>query len=152
MTLEILPMSPQDIDEVLRIECQVNTWPWSRANFSDSLASGYLCCVCRQHGEMIGYFVTMMIVDEAHLLTISVARNHQGKGFGARLLHEAMEKARQARAQTLLLEVRPSNEKALSLYQHFGFSRIGVRRDYYPAKDGREDALVMRRTLEVVLA
>ena len=72
-SIEILPMSLKDIDEILRIEYQVYAWPWSRANFSDSLASGYSCQVCRLAGELIGYSVLMMIVDEAHLLTIGVA-------------------------------------------------------------------------------
>ncbi len=151
-SIEILPMSLQDIDEILRIEYQVYAWPWSRANFSDSLASGYSCQVCRLAGELIGYSVLMMIVDEAHLLTIGVAPVHQGKGFGARLLRQAMLGAAQAGARTLLLEVRPSNEKALALYRHYGFRQIGVRRGYYPAEGGREDALVMTHELGEIKA
>ena len=151
-SIEIVPMSLQDIDEVLRIEYQAFAWPWSRVNFSDSLASGYSCWVCRVAGELVGYFVLMMIVDEAHLLTISVAQAYQGKGFGARLLRQAMLGAAQAGARTLLLEVRPSNEKALALYRHFGFRQIGVRRGYYPAEGGREDALVMTHELGEVKA
>jgi ribosomal-protein-alanine N-acetyltransferase len=84
---------------------------------------------------------------------LAVAEKFQGAGLGARLLHNAMGLARQAGMDSLLLEVRPSNARALGLYQHFGFQRIGIRRAYYPASSGaREDALVMRRTLEEVLA
>ena len=151
-SIEILPMSLKDIDEILRIEYQVYAWPWSRANFSDSLASGYSRQVCRLAGELIGYSVLMMIVDEAHLLTIGVAPAHHGKGFGARLLRQAMLGAAQAGARTLLLEVRPSNEKALALYRHYGFRQIGVRRGYYPAEGGREDALVMTHELGEIKA
>ena len=141
--VEMFPMTMQDLDEILRIEYRVYPYPWSRANFADSMNSGYSCWVCRVAGELVGYFVLMMLVDEAHLLTIGVARAHQGKGFGARLLQQAMAGAAQSGARTLLLEVRPSNERALALYRHFGFRQIGVRRDYYPAEGGREDALVM---------
>ena len=151
-TMDILPMSLADLDEVLRIEYQIFTWPWSRANFSDSQTSGYPCQVCRINGELIGYFVLMVALDEAHLLTIGVAKAHQGKGLGARLLRQAMTTAMQAGARTLLLEVRPSNTSALALYRHYGFQQIGLRRGYYPAATGREDALVMSHELEEVRA
>ena len=151
-SIEILPMSLQDIDEILRIEYQVYAWPWSRANFSDSLASGYSCQVGRLAGGRIGYSVRVMIVDEAHLLPIGVAPAHRGRGFGARRLRQAMLGAAQAGARTLLLEVRPSNEKALALYRHYGFRQIGVRRGYYPVEGGREDALVMTHELGEIKA
>lgn len=144
---EMLPMSARDVDDVLRIEYSVDSHPWSRANFTDSMGSGYSCWVCRAGGELIGYFVLMPAVDEAHLLKISVAGARQGAGFGARLLRHAMEAARRGGAERLLLEVRPSNERALSLYRHFGFRQIGVRRGYYPAAAGREDALVLTHAL-----
>lgn len=146
--VELLPMSERDLDEVLRIEYRVYSHPWSRANFTDSIHSGYGCWVCRIGAELVGYFVLMQAVDEAHLLNIAVAEKRQGVGFGARLLRHAMDAARSAGASTLLLEVRPSNEGALSLYRHFGFRQIGVRRGYYPAQGGREDALVLTHALE----
>jgi ribosomal-protein-alanine N-acetyltransferase len=145
--VEMLPMTARDIDEVLRIEYRAYSHPWSRANFADSIGSGYSCWVCRVGGELVGYFVLMLAVDEAHLLNISVAEKRQGLGFGARLLRHAMDAARRGGAGTLLLEVRPSNERALVLYRHFGFRQIGVRRGYYPAAIGREDALVLTRGL-----
>ena len=94
----------------------------------------------------------MMAVDDAHLLNISVSEKRQGLGFGARLLRHAMSVACHAGASTLLLEVRPSNVKAVELYRHFGFAQIGVRRGYYPADSGREDALVMTHPLVEVSA
>jgi ribosomal-protein-alanine N-acetyltransferase len=148
----MLPMSERDIDDVLRIENRVCSHPWSRTNFTDSLGSGHSCWVCRASGELAGYFVLMRIIDEAHLLNLGVALERQGQGFGARLLRHAMDAARHGGAVTLLLEVRPSNERALALYRHFGFRQIGVRRDYYPASGGREDALVFTRALEEAFA
>lgn len=146
-SVEIYPMTLQDIDDVLHIEYPLYSHPWSRANFADSISSGYLCRVCRINGELTGYFVVMMALDEAHLLNISVSEKHQGVGLGARLLRAAMHSALKAGGRTLLLEVRVSNAKALALYRHYGFEQIGVRRGYYPAASGREDALVLRREL-----
>lgn len=145
--IEILPMNLHDLDEVLAIEYRVYPFPWSRGNFADSMTSGYSCWVCRVGGELVGYFVLMLAVDDAHLLNISVAEKRQGMGFGARLLRQAMIAGRQGGATTLLLEVRPSNTQALDLYRHFGFQQIGVRRAYYPADKGREDALVLTHLL-----
>ena len=150
--IEMLPMRTADLDEVLSIEESVNSFPWARGNFTDSLSSGYSCWVCRVDGELVGYFVLMLAVDEAHLLTISVAGKRQNLGFGARLLRHAMQLARERGASVMLLEVRPSNAKAVTLYRHFGFKQIGVRRAYYPAVDGREDALVLTHPLMEVAA
>ncbi|MDR1934420.1 MAG: ribosomal protein S18-alanine N-acetyltransferase [Candidatus Accumulibacter sp.] len=150
--VEMLPMSAWDLDDIGRIELQVYSHPWSRANFTDSIGSGYSGWVCRVGGELVGYFVLMLAVDEAHLLNLSVAEKRQGFGFGARLLRHAMDVARRGGAGTLLLEVRPSNERALALYRHFGFRQVGVRRAYYPADIGREDALVLTRALGEISA
>lgn len=150
--VEMLPMNVHDLDEVLAIEYRVYPFPWSRGNFADSMTSGYSCWVCRVGGELVGYLVLMLAVDDAHLLNISVSEKRQGMGFGARLLRQAMISGRLGGATTLLLEVRPSNEKALELYRHFGFQQIGVRRGYYPAEKGREDALVLTHSLVEVSA
>lgn len=150
--IEMLPMNARDLDEIVAIEDAVYPFPWTRGNFSDSLSAGYSTWVCRVGGELVGYAVVMMAVDEAHLLNISVDKRRQGMGFGARLLRHAMSVARTLGARSLLLEVRPSNEQALELYRHFGFVRIGVRKGYYPAHEGREDALVLVHTLSEVQA
>jgi ribosomal-protein-alanine N-acetyltransferase len=150
--VEMLPMNLHDLDEVLAIEYHIYPFPWSRGNFADSISTGYRCSVCRVGGELVGYLVLMLAVDEAHLLNIGVAEKRQGLGYGARLLRQAMMGGRQGGATTLLLEVRPSNQKALALYRHFGFQQIGVRRGYYPAEKGREDALVLTHPLLEVTA
>lgn len=150
--VEMLPMGLADLDEVFRIESRVFPFPWTRGNFVDAIAAGYSAWVCRIDPELVGYFVLMMALDEAHLLNISVAEKRQGLGFGARLLGQAMLVARRAGATSMLLEVRPSNEQALALYRHFGFQQIGLRRGYYPAANGCEDALVLRHALAGVSA
>ncbi len=141
--VEMLPMSQTDIDEILAIEKSIYPFPWTRGNFADSIVSGYGVWGYRLAGELVGYFVLMLAVDEGHLLNLGVAEKRQGMGFGARLLDHALLAAQQAGATSLLLEVRPSNDRALALYRHYGFQQIGVRRDYYPLAKGREDALVM---------
>ncbi|MCP5268984.1 MAG: ribosomal protein S18-alanine N-acetyltransferase [Zoogloeaceae bacterium] len=150
--VEMLPMNLNDLDEIVAIENAAYPFPWTRGNFSDSLVAGYSAWVCRVGGELIGYVVVMMALDEAHLLNISVKQNRQRMGFGARLLRHAMDMAKRLGARQLLLEVRPSNEHALALYKHFGFVRIGLRKAYYPAENGREDALVYTRSLTEVSA
>ena len=150
--VEMLPMNAHDLDEVLAIEEAVFAFPWTRGNFADSLSAGYSAWVCRIGGELVGYAVMMLVMDEAHLLTIGVAARRQGMGFGARLLRHVMRSARGMGATTLYLEVRPSNAQALDLYQHFGFVRVGVRKGYYPGVAGREDALVLTRALTEVAA
>ena len=150
--LDFLAMSPRDLDEVVAIESSIYPFPWSRGNFADSMKARYSCWVCRLGVELIGYSVTMLAVDEAHLLNIGVAAARQGRGHGARLLRHAMHDAKMVGANTLLLEVRPSNEKAITLYRHFGFVQIGLRKGYYPAEGGREDALVFRCAFDEVLA
>jgi ribosomal-protein-alanine N-acetyltransferase len=127
---------------VLAIESAIYTHPWTRGNFNDSLRAGYDCRVWRVGGELVGYFILMAAAGEAHLLNLSIAARHQRSGHGRALLREAVDLARRRAARSIFLEVRPSNLAAQSLYTRFGFRRIAVRRGYYPAHSGREDALV----------
>lgn len=147
--LAYAPMTEADIDEVLALEVSVYPHPWSRANFSDSLASGYQAWLLRDEFEMlVGYFLLMPIVDEAHLLNVAVDAGYQGQGIGLYLLEKATACARGLLMESLLLEVRPSNERALAIYERYGFTKIGRRKAYYPARDQtREDAIVMRLVL-----
>jgi len=139
------PMTTADLDDVASVEQQIYPFPWTRGNFADSLNAGYSAWVLRDAiGVLQAYAIMMLAVDEAHLLNLSVARDAQRRGLGWRTLEWIAEVARGHGAHTLLLEVRPSNPAALRLYQRYGFERVGLRRGYYPSRDGREDALVMR--------
>jgi ribosomal-protein-alanine N-acetyltransferase len=140
-------MGEDDLDEVLAIENVIYTHPWTRGNFSDSLRAAYDCRTWRLAGELVGYFVLIAAAGEAHLLNLSIAARYQRRGQGSALLREALELARRRGAASVFLEVRPSNAAAQSLYTRFGFRRIAVRRGYYPAHFGREDALVYTREL-----
>lgn len=136
-------MVESDLDEVAGVESAVYSHPWTRANFSDSLRAGYQCFTCRVGGALAGYFVLLLAAGEAHLLNLSVAADWQRRGHGTALLGETIELARHCGAKRLFLEVRPSNLAAHGLYSRFGFRQLAVRRDYYPAHGGREDALVL---------
>jgi ribosomal-protein-alanine N-acetyltransferase len=140
---QLVAMREQDLDEVMAIERAIYTHPWTRGNFGDSLRAGYECRVLRIGAVLTGYFVLMVGAGEAHLLNLSIAAARQRVGHGSRLLGEAMTLARQRGARSLFLEVRPSNRGAQALYTRFGFRKAGVRRAYYPAYTGREDALVL---------
>ncbi|MHB9101120.1 MAG: ribosomal protein S18-alanine N-acetyltransferase [Sulfuricella sp.] len=98
-------------------------------------------------GFVIGYSVMMVAVGEAHLLNLGIAPDWQGRGLGRRFLHQLINLARDYHAETLLLEVRPSNLAARRLYLSTGFSEIAVRKKYYPAEEGREDAVLMELPL-----
>jgi ribosomal-protein-alanine N-acetyltransferase len=147
LVAEFFPMNERDLDQVAALEASLQLFSWSRGNFADSLSAGHGAWVCRLGGELIGFSVVMLVIDEAHLLNIGVAGRFQGRGYGARLLRNAMLRARQGGARKLFLEVRPSNERAVELYRHFGFRQIGLRKGYYPATLGREDALIFDKEL-----
>jgi ribosomal-protein-alanine N-acetyltransferase len=144
---EFFPMNERDLDAVAALESSIQAFPWSRGNFADSFQAGHSVWVCRLGGDLIGFSVIMRVLDEAHLLNLGVCRRYQGQGYGARLLRHVMLNAKQHGANKLFLEVRPSNERAVELYRHFGFQQIGLRRGYYPAEVGREDGLVFDKEL-----
>lgn len=137
------PMAESDLDTVIRIERQIYPFPWSRGNFSDSLQSGYDCWVCQNGLDIIGYAVVMPGYREAHLLNIGIAKAWQGRGIGGQVLGFLIEQARRADAEAIYLEVRVSNMPARRLYEKAGFNELHVRRNYYVALGGREDAIVM---------
>ena len=143
-------MTVADLAEVSTVEAQAYEFPWTRGNFIDSLAAGYLARLLRGiDGRLLGYFIAMKGVDEMHLLNLTVTPAHQGCGHARRLLDELVALCRAQRADRLWLEVRQSNARARALYLHYGFRHIGVRRGYYPALHGkREDASVMSLEVE----
>ena len=140
-------MRKADLDAVMAIEPTIYSHPWTRGNFTDSLKSGYLCLVYESGGEMIGYAVMMMVLDEAHLLNVSIAKLQQGQGLGRKLLEDLVAVAQREKASTMFLEVRLSNKAAMDLYESMGFNEFSLRKGYYPAENGREDAVLMGLTL-----
>lgn len=153
MSLE--PMELSDLDAVMQIEARSYSHPWTRGNFEDSLNAGYtLMCAWREavlgsaQPELLGYYVTMPVMDEVHLLNITVSPDHWRQGLGRWMLSEVHAQAERSAASSVWLEVRPSNAAALAMYQRHGFALVGRRRDYYPlTQDKREDALLLKLLL-----
>jgi ribosomal-protein-alanine N-acetyltransferase len=146
-------MQMDDLDSIMQIEPTIYSHPWTRGNFRDSLNSGYSAWVLEditlgKTSEMIGYALMMRVLDEAHLLNLSIAKPQQKRGLGRYLLERMIAIAKNHKATNMFLEVRPSNISAISLYENMGFCEISVRRGYYPAdpkisETGREDAVLM---------
>lgn len=145
-------MTTADLDRVSAIERRAYSFPWTRGNFVDSLAAGYLAEVLLDDNgvDIVGYFVALIGVDEMHLLNLTVALPWQGQGRGQVLLDCLQQRCRELRLANLWLEVRASNQRARQLYLRRGFAEVGLRRGYYPAGFGtREDAVLMSLAIPV---
>ena len=136
-------MRETDLDDVISIEEAVYPFPWTRGIFSDCINIGYLCLVLEINEKVVAYSVMSVAAGESHLLTIVVAKDEQGKGYGNKMLNEAIRLAAYDNASTMYLEVRTSNKTAIKLYHKRGFNELGIRSNYYPAEQGREDALIL---------
>lgn len=139
----IRAMRQADLAAVATIERETYDFPWSEGIFRDCLLAGYTSVVLERSGEIVGYGIMSVAAGEAHLLNICVARSLRRRGIGRMLLRYLMRRARTFRAKRMFLEVRPSNESAISLYHQEGFEKLGVREGYYKARDGNEDAVVL---------
>lgn len=132
-----------DLNAVMAIEVRGYPYPWTRGIFLDCLRAGYPGLAMERDGLLVGYGVLSLAADEAHVLNICIDPMVQSRGLGRQLLRALVRLAADRGAQRVFLEVRPSNTPALALYHSEGFNEIGRRPRYYPAAQGREDALVM---------
>ncbi|WP_296182272.1 ribosomal protein S18-alanine N-acetyltransferase [Pseudomonas sp. UBA1879] len=139
-------MTEADLEAVLKIEYAAFSHPWTRGIFLDGLKS-YEIWLMFEGNQQVGHGVINVIIDEAHLLNITVKPESQGRGLGLLLLDKLMKRAYELNGRECFLELRASNQSAYRLYERYGFNEVGRRRDYYPAVGGREDALVMACTL-----
>ena len=144
----IRPMMEIDLPEVAAVEQSSYAFPWSENIFRDCLRVGYTCRALDLAGQIIGYGIMSVGAGEAHILNVCVRDSFRNLGFGRRLLEHLLERATAAGVGEAFLEVRPSNLAAIRLYQRLGFEQIGIRRGYYQAPDGREDAIVLKRDLK----
>lgn len=147
VALSMRPMREADLDPVMEIERRAYPFPWTPGIFRDCLQAGYPSWVLLQRDRIIGYGVVSIAADEAHVLNVCVEPEAQGRGHGRQLVRALVRIARGHGARRLFLEVRPSNPHAIALYHDEGFNEIGRRPRYYPARDGREDAIVMAMEL-----
>lgn len=144
--LRMRTMTHADLPSVLAIEAQNYEFPWSEDTFTDCFQAQYHCHVCEELDKVLGYCILAVGAGEAHILNISVDPGAQKQGVGKKMLNYLIESAK-GRAETIFLEVRPSNTVALALYKKTGFNEIGLRKGYYPAAEGREDALMLAMEL-----
>ena len=144
---KIRPMTDEDVDAVMQVELEAYPFPWTAGIFHDCLRVGYCCWVSTLNEQIIGYGVMSVAAGEAHVLNVCVKPNMQGQGLGRRMMERLMTLAREHGAEELFLEVRVSNVPALKLYETLGFNQIGLRKAYYPAGNGKEDAILLAYTL-----
>lgn len=137
------PMRVEDLPAVIAVETRAYEFPWTLPIFRDCLAAGHECWLLARGAELVGYGVLSVAAGEAHVLNVCVAPEAQGQGLGRRLMARLLDLARWHRAERVFLEVRPSNPRAIALYDALGFNEIGRRPNYYPARKGREDGIVM---------
>lgn len=137
------PMREDDLVAVHALEVRAYEYPWTMGIFRDCLRADYPAWVLQADERIVGYFLLSLAAGEAHVLNVCIAPELQGQGHGRALLHALLQVARMRRAERVFLEVRPSNTGAIQLYDSEGFNEIGRRPRYYPARNGREDALVM---------
>ena len=144
-SLSFRRMTLADIKQVMTIERAVYEFPWTERIFGDCIRVGYQCWMASVKQRIVGHAVISVTAGESHILNLSIGREHQRQGFGRQFIEFLVDEARAQDAQTMLLEVRPSNTAAISCYNSAGFNEIGSRKDYYPAANGREDALLFAR-------
>lgn len=149
LTTQLLrPMAIEDLSELMKGEFAAYPYPWTRRNFEDCLTNeSYSCMVFEKNQQLLGHVVISTVLKEAHILNICLYPDYQNKGWGRKLLLETEQIARNQGAETCFLEVRPSNLSAVHLYHSESYNEIGLRKKYYPSDHGREDAIVMAKTL-----
>lgn len=144
---QLRPMRNLDLEKILTIEQRIYDFPWTKIMFEDCLQVGYCCWVCAAQDNLHGYGIMMVGAGECHILNLSVVPEFQRQGIGRYLLTHLLHLGRRHHADIAFLEVRISNTIALHLYQAMGFNEIGIRRAYYPAHSGREDAIMLARSI-----
>jgi ribosomal-protein-alanine N-acetyltransferase len=140
-------MTGDDIPRVMQIEKTGHAFPWTEGIFNDCIRVGYRCVVLEENGSIIAYGVMSVAAGEAHVFNVAVDIKRRNEGLGRKVMEKMMDDARTLNANSIFLEVRPSNVAAVGLYESLGFNQIGHRKDYYPHPDGREDALIFAMDL-----
>nr|WP_308808016.1 ribosomal protein S18-alanine N-acetyltransferase [Providencia sp. PROV266] len=140
-------LKQSDLATAFLIEKLSHDFPWSERVFYGNQGEKYHNIKISVDNQIVGFAITQCILDEATLFNIAIHPDYQGKGYGRVLMEHLIDDLSSKNVLTLWLEVRESNAAALHLYDKLGFHQVTVRKDYYPAKEGREDALILALTL-----
>ena len=141
--MKIERVEPEDIKDVLEIENNSFKDPWSRFAFESELVNNdsiFLKAI--EYNKIIGYIIVRKLIDEFHIMNVAIAPEYRKKGFAQKLIDHILQNL--SSGKLLLLEVRKSNQAAISLYQKNGFTILHTRKAYY--SDG-EDAIVMTKDI-----
>jgi ribosomal-protein-alanine N-acetyltransferase len=141
------PMTGHDLEAVLKVEKVAYEFPWTTPIFRDCLRVGCHCFVYESPQGIIGHGIMSIAMGECHILNICIHPDYQQRGLGTDMVRSMLDTARRKKARVALLEVRISNAAAYRLYAKLGFDEIGLRKNYYPAHLGREDAIILARDL-----
>ena len=141
-------LEEKDIDRVVAIEEESNPVPWTIKNFKDCIEKGYYSLVLKEDKKVIGFAILSVSTEESHLLNIGLTSLKRGRGLGRELLEKMIMAAEVMGSKKIFLEVRISNVIAIDLYKASGFKEVGLRKKYYRLKEGREDAILMSKTLK----
>jgi len=141
-------LEEKDIDKVLAIEEESNPVPWTIKNFKDCIEKGYYSLVLKENNKVIGFAILSVSTEESHLLNIGLTSLKRGRGLGRELLEKMIMAAEVMGSKKIFLEVRISNVIAIDLYKGSGFKEVGLRKEYYRLKEGREDAILMSKSLK----
>lgn len=145
--MQIRTATSADIPAMLATEQAATAYPWAESSFRSSFSERYFNAVAMVNEQIAGFYIGELVAGEASLFDIAVHPAQQGKGIGKALLSHFLDEAERRQATDCWLEVRASNQKAIALYQQLGFHQVGVRPAYYPARVGKEDAILMAMSL-----
>lgn len=136
-----------DLDQLLKIEKAVHVAPWSEETFKMCFQAGHQGWVIELNKTIVGFIIVSLRSQECHVLNLCIAQEFQRKGWGRKLLEQALQHAKQQGIGIAYLEVRRSNSRAIALYKNMQFHLIGERKDYYPTVSGNEDAIIFAKNL-----
>ncbi|MCI1029114.1 ribosomal protein S18-alanine N-acetyltransferase [Pantoea dispersa] len=140
-------ITPDLQPRLLEIERRAHAFPWSEQTFASNQGERYVNLCLHADGQLAGFAITQVVLDEASLFNIAVDPAFQRRGYARQLLQQLITELEQRAVMTLWLEVRASNQPAIALYQQLDFHQVSVRPNYYPTVSGREDAIIMALTL-----
>lgn len=140
---QIQALTDSYIDSMMLIEQSCHTHPMTHKNMLSCFGGRYFSKGLFIAGRLVGFYMAEMAGPDFTLMDICIATEHQGQGYAKLLIEDLLDEAKIRNAESIFLEVRVSNLSAIGLYEKFGFNEMGIRKDYYPAENGREDGKLM---------